>query len=481
MHVDLVANDAGVVLTPWPPSIESQLTLERMEEVDEPILTKNGELKTAKVRMKTKTKLWHFSNNAGVIMPAMLEYVRGILQAQGHSQSLLDYRTPCPAPDWDLLDAEPRPGQIEILQLMCASRCALIKASGGLGKTETIAMYRRINPTLRICVVTFTGQVRDSIAARLRDKCPSQTVCILASGLPKFRADTYVVLDKSLHRIDPSELDVLIIDEVHGSGSSAAFDHLCRFCALRVYGMSATPFGRHDGADLAPIALCGLMRIDLDYGFAVSVGANVPLHVFMYEAAGRGDLKKMAPRLREMLGIWRNGRRNALLAHLANNISRDEQSLMVCRVTEHVLRLHKMMPDAVCVFGMPTDEREEELMSMGLLPLGWKGLPQYRTDKDEARKEFEKGELMRAITTPLWKEGVDFVHLRWVIRADGTVNSIFCLQTGYRASRVHDGKAAASIIDTVDRYSGMEYRSMQRVKSYREEGWNVHFVGSVPK
>jgi len=337
-------------------------------------------------------------------------------------------------------------------------------------------MYRRINPTLRIGVVTFTGQGRDSIAARLRDKCPNHTVCILAAALPKFDADTYVTLDKSLHRLDPSELDVLIIDEVHGSGSSAAFDHLHRFCAVRVYGMSATPFGRHDGADLAPIALCGLPRIDLDYGFAVSAGANVPLHVFMYEAAGRGDLKPMAPRLREMLGIWRNSKRNALLAHLANSIPRDEQCLMVCRVTEHVLRLHRMTPDAVCVFGMPTDEREAELMNMGLLPPGWKGLPRYRTDKDAARREFERGDLMRAITTPLWKESVDFVHLRWVVRADGTVNSIFCLQTGYRASRVHEGKAAASIIDTVDRFSGMEERSMRRVETYKEEGWDVHFV-----
>jgi len=282
---------------------------------------------------------------------------------------------------------------------------------------------------------------------------------------------------QSLHRIDPADIDVLIIDEVHGAGSEDAFNKLRLFSSCRIYGFSATPFGRHDKADMAPSALCGPIRVDLDYKCSVEAGANVPLHVYTYVAKGRSDLASMPDWLKDRLGIVRNTDRNKLAAHVCRQIPESDQVLVVCRTLEHVLRLKQVFPsDYVCVSRKPDLEREAELVNMGLLPSPCDFRSDIRFD-EEAQTEFEAGTLKKVIATPIWREGVDFPHLRWLVRMDGTVNEIACIQIGGRLARRTKDKGVAVLIDFYDKFSDFSFRSTARFARYAKEGWCVQHIG----
>jgi superfamily II DNA or RNA helicase len=83
----------------------------------------------------------------------------------------------------------------------------------------------------------------------------------------------------------------------------------------------------------------------------------------------------------------------------------------------------------------------------------------------------------RVVCTPVWKQGVDFTRLRWLIRADATANYIFSVQAGGRLSRGSAGKTCAGLIDFIDKFSGMERRSALRIRNYKKVGWDVRRVG----
>lgn len=476
MRVEIIATDEGLAVRPWISALEPLLRVERRIQTVETVVAKQGGLKPVRKKTVRRDNLWHVVDGTGVVLPALLRPTVSALQSMGFEPAVFDMRTPCSAPDWSRLGVDLRDGQPDILRLMCTERHALIKAATGLGKTEAIVQWLRINPGLRVAIVTFQGSVRDSIARRAQAGAGDRTVCVLRSGMPHYRADTYVLADKSLHRLDPDDIDAMIIDEVHGAGSEKAFDQLLRFTGKRVYGLSATPFGRHDAADMVPIALCGPLALELDYDFSVSTGANVPIHVYMYRASGPDWLKGKPDYLRERMGIWRNPQRNALIACLCAGIDPAEQTMVVCRTSEHVLRLRLMMPGYTCVFGGLGAERAAELEALGLLPPGWEGRSDIVTDTGAARDRVERGELLKVICTPLWKEGVDFRRLRWVVRADGTMNPIFCVQAGGRLARPSEGKTSAAVIDFVDDFSDMKWKSDARAEAYRKEGWHVHYM-----
>ena len=90
----------------------------------------------------------------------------------------------------------------------------------------------------------------------------------------------------------------------------------------------------------------------------------------------------------------------------------------------------------------------------------------------EIRKAFEAGELKKLIATNIFSEGVNFVHLQYLIRADGEISRISNTQIPGRLSRLFPGKDCAYLIDFVDHFSPWAYRrSLVRWKDYKEAGW----------
>jgi superfamily II DNA or RNA helicase len=469
----LTITDAAVRIEPWIPDLEPDLILHRRINVEQPVISNGGRFYNVRKPMIRDERLFTVADGAGYVYPGLKERVETRLTKLGVAFDIVDCSTPVPPLAMEKINVDLRKGQPEILNVMSTERNGTIKAATGLGKTEVIVQFIRACGKLKVAVVTFKGDVRNSIYDRIRKGCPEKTICVLRAGSVFYESDVYVLADKSLHRLPVDCVDVVIIDEVHGAGASKAFEDLCALAGKRIYGFSATPKGRHDKSDLAVECLCGPVRVDLTYEFSIDAGANVPLYCYFYTADGPRDLAKKPDFIRDRLGIWCNSRRNDLIAYLCNQLPGSEQTLIVCRTAEHVLNLRKRLPDYTCVFRSPSADREEVLLKKGLLVPGWKHLPYIIVDPDESRLRFESGDLKKVICTPVWREGMDFVHLRWLIRADGTANEIAAIQIGGRLARKTEGKESAALIDFWDDFSDFQTRSAARMRRYAKEGWIV--------
>jgi len=93
------------------------------------------------------------------------------------------------------------------------------------------------------------------------------------------------------------------------------------------------------------------------------------------------------------------------------------------------------------------------------------------------RNEFESGNMKRVIATGIWNTGVDFTHLKWLIRADGMTSDILSIQTPGRLSRTDDGKSHGTLIDFFDTFDdSLSRRSMTRMRRYRKNGWPIEEI-----
>jgi len=98
-----------------------------------------------------------------------------------------------------------------------------------------------------------------------------------------------------------------------------------------------------------------------------------------------------------------------------------------------------------------------------------------KTEKEDLEIQFEKAELMKAIATTTWKQGVDFPQLRTLIRADGASSEVNNTQMPGRLSRLFKGKENGMMIDFRDEFNEWaENRTRRRLTLYRGHGWTIH-------
>ena len=107
--------------------------------------------------------------------------------------------------------------------------------------------------------------------------------------------------------------------------------------------------------------------------------------------------------------------------------------------------------------------------------IGGADMSQYKIkpkDVTRIRRAFEEGTLKKLIATNIFSEGVNFKHLKYLIRADGEISKISNTQIPGRLSRLCEGKDQAYLIDFVDHFSPWAYsRSVARFNDYKESGW----------
>ena len=107
--------------------------------------------------------------------------------------------------------------------------------------------------------------------------------------------------------------------------------------------------------------------------------------------------------------------------------------------------------------------------------IGGADMSQYKIkpkDVTRIRRAFEEGTLKKLIATNIFSEGVNFKHLKYLIRADGEISKISNTQIPGRLSRLCEGKDQAFLIDFVDHFSPWAYsRSVVRFNDYKESGW----------
>ena len=491
--VQVTCTDTSVYIHPWPGGKEVKRALTfvrkiRKEVVQEKVDKKTGEIKVKKkmVASKLPTPLFKESDSGGpaVTFTGLFEHTVESLEKLGYNVVARDERERPPPWNPDDMTIEPRYGQMEVMHMVMEEPNGIVSAPPGFGKTELCTQVILLSPPeTRFAFVTFDSAVRNEFLDRLEKTLPDIDICQVHSGT-KYRsgAKVYLLLDKSLHRLQKDDVDVLIVDEVHGAGSAECMQKLLGFVGKRRYGFSATPAGRHDNSDLGTTACCGPIRCEIPYRDAVKAKVCVPMYVYFYYHQTPDKSKIKNRFVRYKYAILLEWGRQALLAKLAANTDPSQQTLITCKTLEQALDLTQRLPDEfVCVARQPSAERKEQLEKIERerdIPK-FRGIEhRIRYDVNQARKDLKSGKLLKSAATPIFKQGVDAPKLIWVVRADAVTNSIGSVQRGGRGTRIQDeiGKTSAGIIDIWDAGPEGEWGSLQRWLEYERYGWNVTAV-----
>lgn len=381
-----------------------------------------------------------------------------------------------PMPDFGNLDfpkLESRPGQTEALGVIASNYNGVIDAATGYGKTQLIVSACLMYPQLNIVITTNRKSVVKTIYERLYEERSLRSHIGCVSTWKNTGPDHRIVVTttKSLHKVNQDKCDLLIFDECHGLAAPGTAYKLAGFRRARKFGFSASPMGRGDKADMVLEALLGPIRFTLPYQDAVKAGAVVPIDVHMYDIDHGPNLYGKRRLSMKRHGIWQNKTRNERIAEVARQF-KDQQVLIMCETVEHVMHLKKLLPEYTAAYANCSKERYEEYVEKGFTndPI------LTEDDLDDIQDRFESGELKHLISTFIFREGVDFLNLTVLIRADGQAGPIAATQIPGRLSRIVAGKERAILIDFYDRFNPiMEGCSKSRLRVYQDKGWKIQY------
>ncbi len=407
----------------------------------------------------------------------MFPSVRRFLQDEGHSVKCVDL-TPIDKnyillqPDLDVINNFTlRAGQRECIDAFIKKFHGIICAPVGFGKTFLISVLTKVFPTARFHICTKSRAVLQEIYNRL--KMVSSDVGIYCGDTKITGKRIMCVTAASLGAID-SDVEFFIFDECHQAAASTYADAILhKYPFSRMYGFSATPEGRSDGADAALTFLFGDVIFNMTYDEGVDNGLVVPINVhWLYCKAANSSSSEWqtdVAKFRHM--IWRNPFRNNLIKQYVDGL--DEKVLILVASVEHAVYLHSILPDYTLVYGSMTKEDCQKYQNMGLLPFDY--VPLKAKDRKALQDDFKAGKITKVIATDVWSTGVDFPDLTKVVNASGRSSVITTTQGGGRGSRLFSGKTGATVVDIVDLFEGTTssfYRSsLKRKKVYSELGW----------
>lgn len=393
-----------------------------------------------------------------VTMPGFAHKVLDFFRKAGRKYEFADARTPFPQPDYARAFKGLRPYQVPLVGKMIKSGGGILRGSTGMGKTccaaAIIRAFDKNELTARgtpTCVFACPDRdINRKNWEEFQRWLPDREIGLIMSGSGNVPSDDVVCCTiDSLEHLDPDQVGILIVDEMHASASSGRAEKIAAFTKARRWGVSATPTGRFDGADIVAEGLYGPIVAEFTYQDGVETGALVPITVMWLDAPPPtcglelyGKFKKREAKLRH--GSLVNEDFTRMVADIMNCVPKSMQTLCMLQFIEQMHYIKKFCNDSVGVVHAETN------------PDKLRSFPSVPAIKPKERKAiydgFRNGEINSIISTHCWKQGVDFPNLSIVINAGGGGSEIVAKQVPGRASRKTDGKDQAYIIDFVHKW-----------------------------
>lgn len=444
----------------------------------------------------TRAVKGHYENlyleqdNRLTTMPGFGHRILEQLRKTGTPYSIIDHRLPLPKPDFDAACAGLREYQLKPVLDTILAGGGILSAATGFGKTVmSSALIRAFDPEkLKLRgtpLVVFAAPDKDINQKNWEELSrflPDREVGLVMSGVKKFSDDVQVITLDSLHLLNPEEVGILIVDEVHTAASTSRAESISRFTNAARWGVSATPGGRFDGGDLVIEGLFGPVVCRRTYQDAVKLGALVPIEVFWVKAppprVGVDYYNRYKSRDSKIkAAIINNPAYSKLVAELITRIPDSKSVLCFTQWIAQMANVHAYCPEVGYVHAQTKD-----------------GVGTIKAISPKQRKEIygqmASGEVRKMLATLCWKQGVDFPALDIVINASGGGSDIVAKQIPGRASRRADGKDRAYVIDFIHEWdwddSGRTRKmgpllasDMSRKKSYNELGFKQTIVDSI--
>mgnify|MGYP000849811642 FL=1 len=424
------------------------------------------------------TRVYTVNDGKLYVQHGVLPRVTTALEGAGYRVVYKDARKLTPLePDYDSLNArfpdlEFRCGQDQALAYMISGERGQLEAPTGWGKTTLLLFLAAVYPKATILVCTLGQRLLNNTVKRLTAVYGTDVGECSSKRRRKGRimVTTYGSVLRAVTMIgrDP---DIVVVDECH---SAAAPQFASNLSMLRnyqkIFGLTATPKGRSDGAELVIETLLGPVVFRKSYADMVEAGAVCPIKVARVDTSwlveGPEVRSKFSPVAKQRAAYWRNRARNQLIARCATEVPAryglgdDPQVLILVEKIEHANHLVRELPDFEIIHSM-----RDELIT------------KYDIDApkcDELQARFEAGTLRKAIATGVWGTGVDFVQLDVLIYASGAPSHITTTQWSGRNSRVRKNKEFGLVVDFSDRWDEWTAaRSVRRMQTYKKHGWKI--------
>lgn len=401
-----------------------------------------------------------------------------------------DFRLPLPKPNFEKACQGLYDHQIEPVITALLAGGGIVSLPTGFGKTVCAgAIIRAFDPeelklrgTPRIIFAAPDKDINQKNFEAFERLFPDREVGLVMSGKRKFSDDIQVITLDSLHLIDPSEVGILIVDEVHSAASTDRSTSISTFHNAARWGVSATPTGRFDGGDVLNEGLFGPVVVQKTYQDAVKLGALVPIEVYWVKAPKPHigmqyylQYKQRDSKIRS--AIVANPDYSQLVAGLMHRIPDSMSVICFTQWVKQMANIHALCPDISYVHAQTNE-----------------GVGTIHPIKPKERKEiYDKmvsGEIKKIFATHVYKQGVDFPSLDIVINASAGGSDITAKQIPGRASRKADGKDKAYVIDFTHDWDWYEHNGtrkpgplmasdLARRRSYRDLGFNQTVVESI--
>jgi superfamily II DNA or RNA helicase len=416
--------------------------------------------------------MYTVEGDGAIIFGGMYARVIRGLDAMNMEYDVHDHRTPIPEALWGNIQHPLRDKQDYALAAIATNHNGVIHAATGFGKTHLICQLCRMYPDSNILIISPRKQVVSDIFKRASDAALEGSIITKCDGTRTFREDSNAVVctTGSLHKIPSAWPDMVLFDEVHGAATDRIKDILIEFEGPRMYGFSASPTGRGDGADMEITGLFGEVICAVSYQEAEAAGNVAPIEVRIVPVVA-DEVTATTDVTKQRRGYWRNRVRNNAVAKAALSFKETEQVLVIVKTAEHALFLRRLLPDFSIVHAGISKEKWKTFVKLGLCTdeeydsIG-------KIDTDAMKQAYKEGSLLKVIATTTWKEGVDFPLLAGLVRADGMAGSIPAIQIGGRLSR---GDVQKVLYDFDDDYGdSFKRRSKGRIRTYKKNGWVIN-------
>ena len=284
---------------------------------------------------------------------------------------------------------------------------------------------------------------------------------------------------RSLCKIPAERVQLCLADEVHEIADNQAGREIMRFVFARKFGFSASPI-RNSGDGLVLESLFGPTVLKMSYEEAAENGIVVPMVYTMLPCKWGPSIchkEDLSDVLLKRYSYWRNDVRNKVIADYIYQIHKADpegQILVMVQTLEAAIALHQLLPwFKVAYYGASEFSTMEKRFPKDKYPkLDLSTYKMTQKQLDIMRAAFAKGTLRFIISTTVFRQGVNFSHLKYLIRADGATSKILGIQIPGRLSRLDEGKVCAYLIDIDDQFCPWSARrSACRDAQYQEQGW----------
>ena len=359
--------------------------------------------------------------------------------------------------NWSLIDGLNQRGELvfrdtqrEAVQALVANERGYIVCPPAWGKTiPAVAIACGFNKA-RVAVVEPTLTLLNKTHRNLLQFLPD--VGRVGGGRKTYGRVSVVSAD-SLHLVD--DRDVYVVDEPHLCMSDTRSAKLMAVSRqANMYGLTATPDGRLDGADIRLESIFGAERFRISWAETNRLGLNVPITVVWHRFDTRvlpvdDDADDVSFR---RYGIWEHDRRNRFVARVAGIYPPDEQTLILVDTVHHAAHLLQHLPEYEIACSEASAIKLKGRKYADILPRGYR--PPDRKRLEALEVAFASGVCKKVIATTVWDTGADFPNLAAVIRANARgANKQKDEQVPGRVARVVEGKDCGYVHDIVDGWS----------------------------